>query len=100
MYHITCNSSRIRAGGHHGNHGGHDPCRRPIQPLSPSRVGGQWVGLGLTGEVWEALDEDGTWDTESVSEVVPEGDVVVLAGFHEAEEGVAAVTACIRAGAA
>ena len=54
----------------------------------------------MTGQVWEALDEDGTWDTESVSEVVREGDVVVLAGFHEGEEGVAAVTACIRAGAA
>ena len=51
-------------------------------------------GCGLLacegGEVWDGF---GPWDGEAVTEVVPEGDVVALAGLDEGEEGVAAVAA-------
>ena len=40
-----------------------------------------------------------SWHTEAVAEIIPETDSLLGAGFHEAEEGIAAIAAQIGAGA-
>src|SRR5262249_36538052 len=54
---------------------------------------------GLADEVLEEWDGGAAWDGEPCAEVVPERDAELCAGLGETEEGVAAVSASIGAGA-
>ena len=47
----------------------------------------------------QGRDGLGAWDGETVAEIIPERDFELAAGFSEAEEGVAAVTTDVAAGA-
>ena len=61
--------------------------------------GGRSGGGALADEVWQGEDGWRAGDVEPAAEVVPERDAELVAGLHQAEEGVAAVAAGLRAGA-
>jgi hypothetical protein len=51
-------------------------------------------------DFWQVRNGLGAWDGQSVAKIIPECDFELGAGFGEAEEGVAAVSAEITACAA
>ncbi len=68
---------------------------------APAVLARQLLGCGvLPDEIGEKGYGRGAWELEAVAEVVPERAVELVAGLHQAEEGVAAVTAGLGSGSA
>ncbi|WP_363238323.1 hypothetical protein [Acidocella sp.] len=51
-------------------------------------------------KMWECRHSRWLGDTNSIAEIIPEGDALLCASLHEAEKGIAAIAAGIAMGAA